>query len=220
MHAGPIELPAVELPWWDIGAGEWKVASLPPRTLQIKPSADALPPQPAAASDVPVTEAETIYVHDPFWQRISEGLAVAWLLTLCAWWWSRRRPRDEVSNEPPVMPLHKQQSRCLKAARKAATEGDSAGVQAALLEWARLEWPQDTPRSIGAVAERVSSPLSDELRAMAASRYGRDAGLWDKAALAKALRSVTVRKEAVEQRQDDGLPPLMPAGQDQAIRLS
>lgn len=212
VNAGPIELPAVELPWWDIAASEWKIASLPARTLQIKPSAIALPQQPVAVTDEPSSEVETVYVDDPFWQRISEGLAVAWLLTLCAWWWSRRSPGAEISKEPPAMPLHKQQSRCLKAARKAATDGDSAGVQAALLEWARLEWPQSTPRSIGAIAERVTAPLSDELRAMAASRYGRDAAGFDTAALAKALRTVTVRKEALEQREDDGLPPLMPAG--------
>ncbi|MCB1845022.1 MAG: hypothetical protein KDI09_18805, partial [Halioglobus sp.] len=144
----------------------------------------------------------------------SEGLAVAWLLTLCAWWWSlRSRSREDMSNEPPPVPLHRQQSRHLKAARKAASDGDSAAVQTALLEWARLEWPDNSPRSLAAVAERVAAPLSDELRRMAANRYGRGAGVWDNAALASALRNVTVTSAAAAQREDDGLPPLMPAGQ-------
>ncbi len=211
VSAGEIELPAVELPWWDIEESAWKLASLPARTLLILPSADALPVQPESAE--PVAAAETISVEDPFWQRISEGLAIAWLLTLCAWWWSRR-PRTAVSNEPPPVPLHKQQSRCLKTARKAASDGDAAGVKTALLEWARLEWPQDTPRSLGAMAERIDAPLSDELRNMAASRYGRGSnGTWNSDALAKALRTISVRKTREEQQHDDGLPPLMPAGQ-------
>lgn len=214
---GRIDLPAVELPWWDIEAGEWKVASLPPRTLDIQPSADALPVQPAPVEAAPAADTgPTVIVENPLWQRISEGLAVAWLLTLCAWWWSgRKRSRDDVSTDAPVVPLHKQQARHLKAARKAAANGDSAGVQAALLEWARLEWPDSSPpRSIGAVADRVAAPLSDELRRMAASRYGRGDGGWDNAALANALRSVTVNSAGTTaQREDDGLPPLMPAGQ-------
>jgi BatD DUF11 like domain len=210
VSAGEIELPAVELPWWDIEAGAWKIASLPPRTLTILPSADALPVQPVA--ETPVETVETVVVEDPFWQRISEGLAVAWLLTLIAWWWSRR-PQKTVSHEPPPVPLHKQQARSLKAARKAATEGDASGVKSALLEWARLEWPENAPRSLGALAERVNPPLCDELRNMAASRYGRDAnGTWDGSALAKSLRSISVRTEREERRHDDGLPPLMPAG--------
>lgn len=209
VNAGKVALPPVELPWWDITAGEWQVARLPARQLTVEPSADALPPQPAAPQ--PAAEPDTVIVENPFWRRVAEGLAVLWLLTLCAWWWSRRAPAKPVADEPPQVPLHKQQARALKQARKAALDGDAAGVKAGLLEWARLEWPDDPPRSIGIVAGRVSAPLSDELQRLAASTYG-PGGDWDGNALAKALRSFSVRREEKRAAPRDALPPLMPAG--------
>ena len=36
--AGDVALPTVELPWWNIDAAEWRVASLPGSTLSILPS--------------------------------------------------------------------------------------------------------------------------------------------------------------------------------------
>ena len=36
LAGGEIELPALQVPWWDIEAAEWKVASLPARTLIIE----------------------------------------------------------------------------------------------------------------------------------------------------------------------------------------
>jgi len=206
---GTIELPPVELPWFDVEAEEWKVATLPARSLSILPSADALPAQPEAEAPAP---AETVYVENPLWRRIAEGLAILWLMTLIAWWWSRR-PRNTAPAGPPEVPLHRQQSRLLKNARKAARAGDADGVKGALLEWGRLEWPGDAPRSLGGIAARVESPLSEELRNLSASSYGpAGADGWDREALAKALRSVSERREeGGHGRADDGLPPLMPS---------
>ena len=79
-----------------------------------------------------------------------------------------------------------------------------------MLEWARLQWPEDPPRSIGAIANRVSDPLASELRALSNASYGAGAKEWDGAALAKALRSFAVLSED-RAEQEDKLPPLMPA---------
>ncbi len=208
---GTIELPAVELPWWDIAAGKWQLASLPARTLSITPSADALPLQPATPPAAPA--AETVVVEDPLWRRVSEGLALLWLLTLAAWWWTRR-PRSADSDEPPPLPVYRQQARLLKAARKAARDGDAAAVKDALLAWGRLEWPARPPRSLGAIGARVGPPLADELAALSASSYGPGGRQdWDGAALARALRRVSGAAGATTGGEDDdALPPLMPAG--------
>ena len=37
-----------------------------------------------------------------------------------------------------------------------------AQLKAALNEWSRLEWPDNAPRSLGELANRVNAPLSDE----------------------------------------------------------
>jgi hypothetical protein len=79
-----------------------------------------------------------------------------------------------------------------------------------MLEWGRLQWPDDTPRSIGALARRVSAPLSDELSRLSRAAYGRNGEGWDGEALARSLRSFAVLDDATKDTASDPLPPLMP----------
>jgi hypothetical protein len=144
-----------------------------------------------------------------FWQRASQLLAAAWVLTLLAWWWSARDVR-RVPREPEPPPVYKQQARLLKAARKAALAGDDAEVKSALLQWARLQWPDGAPRSMGELAKRVSSPLADELRALSAASYGPVSSGFDGGRLAKALRSFAVLDLDEVKNVKEPLPPLMP----------
>jgi hypothetical protein len=221
LTGGEIELPAIEVPWWDLDDGEWKVASLPARTLSIKGA--ALPPQPveppvtepgpSTVEELPAgpTEEETVAVVT-FWQRAAELLGVLWLLTLAAWWWSSRaRPRRErAPREPRQKPAHQQQAQLLKQARKAAVQSDAAELRQLLLDWSRLQWPDDAPRSLGELAHRVEDPLADELRRLSAVSYGRGDRAWEGSGLANALQSVTFRDDATASRSRDPLPPLMP----------
>jgi hypothetical protein len=213
--AGDVALPAVELPWWNIDAGEWQVATLPGASLSILPSATAVvqPPPPVDEEEVdagPETEVQLVYVD--FWRFVSAGLGGVWLLTIIAWWWSRR-PAERTPQAPAPPPVHKQQAKLLKAARKAALAGDADNVKSALLEWGRLEWPDDVPRSLGALASRVGIPLSAQLQAFCSATYGPNRDPWDGAALAKSLKSVSVLREDAPEQPTESLPPLSPVGQ-------
>ena len=211
--AGEVELPTVELPWYNIDAQEWQVANLPGSVLTILPSATAVPlpdpvaeSEPEAADETPVAT-EIVYVD--FWRYVSAGLGGVWLMTIIAWWWSRR-PVSREPREPAPPPIHKQQAKFLKAARKAALDGDAAGVKAALLDWGRLEWPDHAPRSIGDLARRVSLPLSTQLESMCSATYGPGGQQWDGEAIAKSLRSFSVLSEEAEPAPVESLPPLSP----------
>lgn len=209
---GEVVLPAVEVPWWNIDTREWQVARLPERSISILPSTRAQvppPPEPQAtpSADAPAQPAAVPVVADSLWRRVSELLAGVWLLTLGFWWWTSRPP--ERLREPAPVPVHRQQARYLKAARKAAADGDSVALRKALLEWAAIEWPGNAPRSIGALAARVREPLAGELRRLADAAYGPGAASWDGPALAQALRSVAVLDET-DDDQAELLPPLMP----------
>lgn len=213
VQPGAVSIPDVELPWWDIAAGEWKIASLAGRSIEVLPSADALVPQivpdaqPAAASAEPGT---TVVVHSALWRRIAEVLGGLWVLTLVLWWWSGRpsAPRQKAQEAPPI---HKQQARLLRDARKAAGEDRAAGVKSSLLEWGRLEWPQNAPRSIGDLADRVTDPAATELRRLCRQSYGPDAqDGWNGDALARALRTLAVKEQVRVPTIVDALPPLMP----------
>lgn len=214
VDAGEVRLPALELAWFDIDAGEWRVATAPERVVNILPSLDAElappvvdDPEPAGEEAVdPTVRSET--VESPFWRRIAEILGAVWALTLFAWWWSSRPRREE--REPEPVPIHKQQSRLLKDARKAAVAGDGAALRKALLDWARLQWPVGTPRSIGDLSTRVSAPLSEELERLSNSSYGKVECGWDGERMAKAIRAFKVLREGDRSAGGDLLPPLMP----------
>jgi hypothetical protein len=207
--AGTVVLPAIEIPWWNVSSGEWQVARLPQRTIEILPSGEPLIAEPVAPLQ-PETGAgiatATVTVQSDFWRRVSEILAALLLLTFFAWWWSSRPKR--APREPEPVPIYKQQAKFLKSARKAALAADGTGVRSALINWGMLQWP-DAPRSIGTIAGRVSSPLADELKVLSRLSYGPDAAEWDGAALASALRSFAVLTEESEQHVEL-LPPLMP----------
>jgi hypothetical protein len=208
IRAGNVELPEFNLPWWNIEAGEWQVASLPSRSLTILPSGETASPLPVEEPIEAPVEAKTVTVESAFWRRISEGLIALWLLTVLVWWWSRRPEKMPKEPEPP--PIHKQQAKFLKAARQAALADDDATVKAALLSWGRLQWPNDWPRSIGDLASRVSDPLAAELDLLCSSSYGPGKGSWNGANLAKALRSFAVKSGEENSAVGDDLPPLMP----------
>jgi len=220
VNGGEIELPAVELPWWDIEAGEWRIARLPATTLEIAAGASprVVPPETPATEAVvaesseqatPAEQSLPSLLPDSAWKRISQLLAALWLVTVFAWWWFSRDTKREVRQpEPP--PIYKQQDKLLKAARKAARDGDAAGVRSALIEWGRLQWPDAPPRSVGDVATRVSSPLADELNKLSAASYGPGSAEWDAEQLAKLLRSIEVRPRREDIAAKELLPPLMP----------
>ena len=208
---GAVVLPALEVPWWNIATGEWRVARLPERSINILPSGEPAPPEPEAAATAPAEEngeaAATTAAPDRFWRSTSELLAAVWLVTLLAWWWSSR-PKRQPEKVAPT-PVHKLQARQLRAARKAAVAGDSASVRQAMITWGSLQWPDDAPRSIGVIARRVSSPLADELRKLSSLSYGPQSGEWDGEALASAIRSFSVLKDETVEK-GEFLPPLMP----------
>jgi hypothetical protein len=210
---GAVDLPELQLPWWNIDAGEWQIASLPGTSIKILPSANAVI-VPPAITEAPTSQQElsaiaNLVVQSSFWRRVSEALAGIWLLTVVAWWWTRR-PVSNIPKEPAPPPIYKQQAKFLKAARKSAKAGDGAGVRSELLSWGRLEWPHNSPLNIEDFANRVAMPLSTQLQSLCRADYGPEKEAFDGEALAKSLRSISVLREDEEKRPTDVLPPLMP----------
>ena len=109
------------------------------------------------------------------------------------------------------MPIHKQQARLLRQARKAASDDRPETVKNALLDWAKLEWPDQPPRSLGDLADRVTDPAATELKRLSRESYGPDAGAqWRGDELARALRTLAPKQDTPIPAMIDGLPPLMP----------
>lgn len=210
VNPGEIRVPAVELPWWDIRENRWRVASLPARTLAVAASADALPSQEAAArpvADEPVAAAPP---PSPAWRNLSVGLACLWIATVLAWWRSRRKERAPAPPRNELVSAGRLRSSLLTLARRAAERGDARETKAALLRWARLQWPERPPRSIGEIAARVPAEVGQELLRLSDCSYGPAQAPWDGTELSRRLRKLKHEHAGREGRVRGELPPLMP----------
>ncbi len=87
---GTLELPGIELPWWNTQTDRWETATLPRQTINVLPApvqAGSEPPappppvefaQPAGQASAPP---QSVATNDPLWRNIAIALGAAWLLT-------------------------------------------------------------------------------------------------------------------------------------------
>lgn len=198
---GEVALPALELPWWNVDAHRWEVARLEPTRVDVLPNMEPSPvseepaPDPAAAGGVAP--------RGP-WPFVSVGLLIAWLATLGLW----LRTRAASGSIPPRGPLARRAAnrRLLKALRGACERDDPGQTRQLLLDWAKLRFDRDPPRTLGALAARLPQcPLADEIRALEAHEYGRDGESWDGSGLQQALAGVESVADATGRDRGDAL---------------
>jgi hypothetical protein len=125
---GSIELPAIELHWWNTGTDSLEKITLPARSIRVLagPTDTGLPvkPSPAPASSLstePDLPAEPPQAADSyFWQWLALGSVLIWLLTMLAWgirvWQRNRRMKSPAQPSKPMLSVrqlrHQFQSAC------------------------------------------------------------------------------------------------------------
>ncbi len=196
-------LPGVTLPWFDVTEGVWKAATLPPRELEILPSAEQSALQPVAAA-APAAAAETPSAG--LWPAVSAGLLVAWIATLGLWWQSLRPQRERsAGTEEPTL-RRTSNRRVLRQLRAACQANDASRAHALLLEWGALRLSGGAPSSLGAMAQQLSGDLAEAVAELERSLYGPEHGSWNGAALAAALANVDTVNRSAQERADTLLP--------------
>lgn len=201
-QAGMIEIPSVELPWWNVDEDRWEVATIESRVVEIE------------EADVIESQAETATAMEPdsavesnagIWPWLTGIFAFAWAATVAAWMFSRRDRREHRSKRATARPTS---SRMLFKQLSAACRVDDAQrVRDLLLEWAGRQFADDPPANLGALADRLSGPISDEIQALESALYGREGGSWQGQRLAELLKSTqSVSLSSAEPGQD----PLVP----------
>ena len=210
MEAGEIELPGIELPWWDIADREWKIAALPAKKIIIQPSTDEL----IQEAIIPINDEQEVsqpdqIVSDELWRNISGALGALWILTILLWFYSKpaKKRKEKKTIEPPYKKLERE----LRKAKKAASSNEKEKFKQALFDWSKIQWPEDIPRSIEEIALRVKNPLSDELKVFNKIAYGSDQNeSWDGKAMASAIKKISFFDVADRKKNDKMLPPLAP----------
>jgi len=212
-RAGALSIPAIHVSWWDTAHDRAEQVSVPAHALHVLPAtgqgtgaAPAVPtvqPAPSAVSaPVPTTpapaptpvQARRVPVHTGgvahsvrWWPWVSSVLALGWLLTAVIWWW-RARPRPGGATTTPARQPVPHASQARRAFHAACQAGDSTAAHRHLLEWAAAHWPDDPPRGLQSLAQR----LPDAAQRAAVTALDRalyaSGGHWDGAALAASLQ--------------------------------
>ena len=205
---GETDLPGIELPWFDVDAGRWWIASVPPRVIDVKPGAAPSPPptpqlvpsaeQPAAAPAPPPAA-------NP-WPLVSAVLGIGWAVTLLLWWRSSRPVRvHEPQDGAPKRPTARGALKRLKAA---CDSNDPQAARTALLDWAAERFPADPPRSLGALAARLPDDAAAAVSELEGALYARGGREWSGRALAATFVDARNTPDRARRRQDDPLVPL------------
>ena len=226
-RGGVFDLPRLELPWFDVDLGEWRVASAPLTALRAAGQVNA-EPEPAPPPEVaPATEAATEEARedapDPRAEsrllrlRVTNYLLLgAWLITLYILWRGpqlRRRQRRAARREAQQNAPYVSARRALKAAGRAADAGAATEARDALLTWARETWPAHPPGGLAALARYLPAETAAPVLDLHRHLYGPSDTAWDGAALRAQLSALdrAGTKIAVAPGPDAPLPPLIPA---------
>ncbi len=212
---GEFELPAIRIPWWNTMSDQLEVAEVPAQRIVVLPAVDAqalvpAPSVPVAGSDsasgdiiAPTTAVATgAQSGSRLWQWISAGLAMLWIATLVAWWYSRRPPPAQID------PAAQNARKLRRELEQACGRNNAAVAKESLLRWAQLRWPRNTPRNLGDVAARAGSGLAECLRILDANLYGRQSDAWNGAALWQAFVSEEKTPQPRHEEADSQLEPL------------
>ncbi|WP_028389450.1 BatD family protein [Legionella fairfieldensis] len=151
--SGKITIPALSVPWFNTMTGREETSTLPELTINVIAGANSASKQNTATDTVsasrsqfdsapnsqqkkenernktrslPATSENTI----AWW--VAGGFALAWLLTLVAWF--RCRPVNNTSSRKQL----------LKQLQDACLTNNASRARDVLLKWARMQWPEAT----------------------------------------------------------------------------
>jgi hypothetical protein len=192
---GAIDLPAVDVVWWNTHEDHLEHSSLPARTLQISNN-------PALAVDTPVSDSGGLTVIGPPvwpWQLATVLLSFTTLLGFGLWWRGRWQPALARVVQAGPSPRS-----VLDDLKRACSANDAHATRQALDAWARQQ-----PETLADMAARFV-PLSDALDGLNGALYSEKEKLWLGDDLWRAIKALPAIERPQDSNGDSSLPPLYP----------
>ena len=242
-QAGKLSIPAIQVSWWDTVNHKQQNTVIPAWDITIKPASGSyaaataatpsksVTPKPAPqttnSSNSPAPAKSSGSDKQLYWQ-LGIGLGIGMVLVLALL--LIRRSRKATAVIPPITqsngnktphPIHSGDTASLTrsrhALRVACEKSDPQAATVALLDWAATTWPDQPPRSLGALAARVQQGAG-VLRELEAVLYGADRQEWNGQALWKQFSDGLLgsKNRAASGKQPDTAPPLYPDWHQQA----
>jgi BatD DUF11 like domain len=214
-RAGDLQIPTLEIHWWNTEKNQAEVATLAAQTLKVLPAVGAnaavvapanSPVDPGTQPAVGPLSATTTTITQPgVWRPLAIAAFALWLLTLFAWWWYGR-------GNGVASPIANAPSKTAKPGvlfRTACARKDLPAIARALLIWARSE--RAGLRNLGELAGAIDDPAQRQAIAeLERARFGAlvDDGL--AARLESAFRSGLHFTPTQRDSAASVLPPLYP----------
>ncbi|GFM82572.1 hypothetical protein PSCICN_32640 [Pseudomonas cichorii] len=193
---GAIDLPTVDVTWWNTREDHLEHSSLPARTLQINNN-------PGLAVDTPVNNEQggLTIIGPPVWpwQLSTLFFAFTTLVSLILWWRARGMPAVTRTVQTGPSPRT-----VLDDLKRACTANDPHATRQALDAWARQQ-----PETLADMAARFV-PLSDALDGLNGALYSETGKFWLGEELWRAIRTLPAAERIQDPTGDAGLPPLYP----------
>jgi hypothetical protein len=193
---GAIDLPAVDLIWWNTFEDHLEHSTLPARTLQISVN-------PSLAVDMPVSSEQNgvTIIGPPVWpwQMSTLFFAFTSLVGFVLWWRARWQPAVARTAQTGPSPRS-----VLDDLKRACQANDPQATRQALDAWARQQ-----PETLADMAARFV-PLSDALDGLNGALYSETGQLWLGEQLWRAVRTLPAAEHIQDPTGEQSLPPLYP----------
>jgi len=195
-RAGTVELPAVEVVWWNTHEDHLERTHLPARTLQVANNPSLVVDTPATPTVITAPDSDNLWI----WQLTSLILACTTLLGFGLWWRARWQPAILRATQTGPSPRT-----LLDDLKRASQANDPQATRQALDAWARQQ-----PETLAEMAARFV-PLSDALDGLNGALYSETGQHWQGEELWRAVKAIPMAEREQDLAPDSGsLPPLYP----------
>jgi len=195
-RSGAIELPSVEVVWWNTFEDHLEQSSLPARTLQVANNPSLVVDTPASGAPLTSTADSELLWR---WKLSTLILACTTLLGFGLWWRARWQPAISRTAQAGPSPRT-----VLDELKRACQANDPHATRQALDAWARQQ-----PETLADMAARFV-PLSDALDGLNGALYSETGQYWQGEDLWRAIKAIPIAERVHDPVGDSGLPPLYP----------
>lgn len=212
-QAGEVTIPELRVPWFNTNTGREEVAILPARLLNVAVKSGAVPqdsePQLPAVNESaqdstdlinnkPISKTEASNSGNSLGWWFAGIFAFAWFLTLFIWWFKF------------INSFSRQRRHALRQLHDACVHQDPAAARQALLQWAKLIWPDAKLLNLNDLTKHVRDPeLTKQIHLLSQVLYSQNKKQsWQGFDLWRSV--LRFRYKSSKPRRDQGLPPINP----------
>lgn len=212
-------IPAIQLPWWNTDTNANATATLNEKSFQVNISAAQLntttaKPLPAQTTTQPAVITKPFYLSIWFW--VTCFMSLAWIITMFLLF----RKKNPAANQIAVIQHSVGDAISDKAFAAACKNGEAIQAQQYLLQWAKNNWPDESPTLTSLRAMIKDESFVRELQELESSLYARNKTTWKGENLLSVFKQIKIKHLSSQKEQSkhgkkpnrhtDPLPPLFP----------